>query len=321
MEPVIFLEEVDRRGNLQERHRLENFPATIGRGYRNAVILSDRYVSPEHAAIVRDELGALWVEDRSSTNGLFQDGSRVQRAALGPGTRFQVGRTHFRVCTPDQAVDPVIRDEVLPRGWLETLGTRSGALLVFAATVLVTMTNLYLKSYSRVTTLQLLTQALGIMFVVIVWVGAWSLVNRVVAQRFAFLPHLALASVAMIALILLQSGAEYLEFLFAPGRLLRWTETGIKALMLAALLYGHLAIIGAVARARRFVFAAAVSAVIFGFVELNRYADHGWYNPAAERPSQLKPIGAGLLPTVDLDTFLSDARTLKAAVDSLADEE
>jgi hypothetical protein len=67
-------------------------------------------------------------------------------------------------------------------------------------------------------------------------------------------------------------------------------------------------------------FASLVSLLLFGFVQLNQYADHGWYNPEAERPAQLKPIGTGLLPSVDMDEFLNRAKSLKASVDSLAEE-
>lgn len=321
MEPMIFLEVVDRRGNPLYRYRLDTFPATIGRSYRNTVILADRYVSPEHAVITQDELGTLWVEDRASDNGLFHDNERIQQMVLGPGTRFRVGRTIFQVCTPDQAVEPVLREMEPARGMLRHLGTRSGSWLIIAITLVVMMIDLYLKSYSRVTILQLLAQSLGIMSLILVWAGAWAFVNRLVTQRFAFLQHLALASTAAIVLILLQGVAGYLEFFFAPVRLLEWMETVGKVLFLATLLYGHLSIIGAVAHARRWFFAGAVSVLIFGFVALNNYAEDGWYNPAAQRPAQLKPIGAGLLRTVDMDTFLRDAKTLKSAVDSLADDE
>ncbi|MEO8201699.1 MAG: FHA domain-containing protein [Gemmatimonadota bacterium] len=320
MESVIFLEVTDRKGNPLYRYRLDTFPATIGRSYRNTVILADRYVSPEHAVIVRDELGALWVEDRSSDNGLFRDNDRVQRVALGAGTRFRVGHTTFQVCTPDQVVEPVLREAESSQGGLNRLGSRSGALLAFALAVIVLMADLYLKSYNRVSTLQLLIQSLGIMSVFLVWACAWALFNRLVAQRFAFLPHLALASVAVIALLLLQPATEYLEFFFAPLRVLNWVETVAKAFFIAALLYGHLAIVGVVTQRRRWLIAGVTSAVIFGLVELNQYADNGWYDPAAERPAQLKPMGMGMLPTVDMDTFLRDAKKLKASVDSLAEK-
>ncbi len=321
MEPVIFLELVDRKGNVQERFRLTSFPATIGRGYSNTVILDDRYVSPQHAIIRHDELGALWIEDLASANGLFRDGNRVERVALGSGTRFQLGRTQFRVCTPDQAVEPVLREARPSHGIVSIMSSRAGVLALCGLAVLAIMSNLYLKSYNRVTPFQLLAQSLGIMTIFLVWSGAWALVNRVVAQRFAFGQHLAMASVAVVALLLFQPIAEYLEFLFAPLQVLKWGETVAEALFLAGLLYGHLAIIGTVTRTRRMVFSGAISIVIFSFVALNEYANHGWYNPAAERPAQLKPIGAGLLRTVNMEEFLVRAKRLKAAVDSLADDD
>ncbi len=45
MGKIAFVEILDRRGNVRERVRVDSFPATVGRGYGNAVIVDDRLVS------------------------------------------------------------------------------------------------------------------------------------------------------------------------------------------------------------------------------------------------------------------------------------
>jgi len=101
VDPVTFVEVLDRRGRVAHRVRLDALPATLGRSYRNAVILDDRYVSPEHARIEVAGDGTLFVEDLASANGLFTEpgGERVLRITLAPGSLFRLGHTQLRVAT------------------------------------------------------------------------------------------------------------------------------------------------------------------------------------------------------------------------------
>jgi hypothetical protein len=49
MEPLTFVEILDKRGHVMQRLRVERLPATIGRAYTNDVILDDPFVSAEAA--------------------------------------------------------------------------------------------------------------------------------------------------------------------------------------------------------------------------------------------------------------------------------
>ena len=51
MEPLAFVEIVDRHGDVLARHPVYRWPASIGRGYQADVIIDDAFVAPVHAAI------------------------------------------------------------------------------------------------------------------------------------------------------------------------------------------------------------------------------------------------------------------------------
>jgi pSer/pThr/pTyr-binding forkhead associated (FHA) protein len=68
-------------------------PVTIGRADGSTLVISDDYVSSNHARLVPD--GDTWMlEDLGSTNGTFLDRQRVTQATPVPiGTPIRIGKT------------------------------------------------------------------------------------------------------------------------------------------------------------------------------------------------------------------------------------
>lgn len=61
------------------------------------ILINDPKVSSLHAQVEKDGRGQLLLIDRGSSNGLRINGQKVQRVALLPGVKFQIGRTTFKV--------------------------------------------------------------------------------------------------------------------------------------------------------------------------------------------------------------------------------
>lgn len=68
---------------------------SLGRSPGNQFILPDPKVSSRHAVIKTDENGC-WIEDMNSRNGLYINGSRVQKHFLRPGDVITIGPFHLR---------------------------------------------------------------------------------------------------------------------------------------------------------------------------------------------------------------------------------
>ena len=70
---------------------------TLGRDVNNTIVIEDPFASTEHAVLTFR--GRSWyLEDRSSTNGTFVNGSRVQGVSpLGFGDEVQVGMARLRL--------------------------------------------------------------------------------------------------------------------------------------------------------------------------------------------------------------------------------
>ena len=70
---------------------------TVGRSARAEFIVEAALVSRLHCRLTADQSDQLLVEDLESTNGIFVNGAKVDRAVLKTGDILSVGRVDFEV--------------------------------------------------------------------------------------------------------------------------------------------------------------------------------------------------------------------------------
>jgi pSer/pThr/pTyr-binding forkhead associated (FHA) protein len=70
---------------------------TVGRSARAEFIVEAALVSRLHCRLTADLSDQLLVEDLESTNGIFVNGEKVERALLKPGDVLSVGRCDFSI--------------------------------------------------------------------------------------------------------------------------------------------------------------------------------------------------------------------------------
>ncbi|NNV08739.1 FHA domain-containing protein, partial [Geobacillus sp. MMMUD3] len=72
---------------------LSGAPVTFGRAPDNTIVIGDDFASSHHARIIARN-GAWVLEDLSSTNGTFVDGSKITAPFdLGIGNQITIGHT------------------------------------------------------------------------------------------------------------------------------------------------------------------------------------------------------------------------------------
>jgi pSer/pThr/pTyr-binding forkhead associated (FHA) protein len=76
---------------------LSSLPLTIGRAEDSTIVISDDYVSSNHARLVPN--GPSWLlEDLGSTNGTVLDGAKVTAATeVHAGSQIRIGRTVLEI--------------------------------------------------------------------------------------------------------------------------------------------------------------------------------------------------------------------------------
>ena len=82
-------------GDAPKQLALTKKTITIGRGHHCDIQIVTHFVSREHARITTDR-GAVFIEDLSSTNGVFVNSIRVDRHELHHGDLLTIGETQFR---------------------------------------------------------------------------------------------------------------------------------------------------------------------------------------------------------------------------------
>ena len=76
---------------------------TIGRDGENEIVLAENTVSRYHARLLRQENGQFALTDLGSANGVYVNGTRVQRAILRSGDQVKVGDNFFRFQSNDES--------------------------------------------------------------------------------------------------------------------------------------------------------------------------------------------------------------------------
>ena len=206
---MIWIEILSRHRDVLSRVRITGEQATIGRGYDNDVIVDDPYVAAHHLLIVRDEAGQLVAKDLGSVNGTFLDGNknRIVQLAVDGGKPLRIGQTWLRIRTSDYAVEPE-RKVLTERGTLSTVMVAAMTVIVLGFIAL----RVWLAQTGEPRLSHYMSPLLTMTGVVLVWVGIWALVSRLLAGRSQFLRNLMIALVAVLASLLYSELAKYSAF-------------------------------------------------------------------------------------------------------------
>lgn len=317
MAPLGYIEVLDGKGAVSERVAIESFPIRIGRAYTNHVILGDPYICPMHLEIAPDDRGRLIARDLESINGLRAEARDAPAPSLEiqSGSPFRIGHTQLRYRAVDHPMAPTLVDRESKRVWLNSPST---AVAVGAAVFLLLCLDAYLTTIERATVAAIVTEPLTTFAMLLVWAGLWALASRVVVSRSHFPQHVTIACGAIVGFFLLGFFSEWLEFLwpFIPAL---WIA-GLfgSAVVMAALVYGHLKFASTLRRRSRLWAALSVSAAIAGVSAISDFAGRSKFSNVMEFTGIVKPIDAAWLPTSSIDEFIDRSQKLKQELDGLA---
>ena len=314
MDEVIFVEVLDRSGRLKERARLERLPATIGRSYRNDVIVDDRFVSPEHARILRDESGDIVVEDLGSTNGVYtlQPPRKVERCVTDARTVFRIGHSLFRVRRPDDAVEPAAVERgsrVLP------LESRWTSLAVFVVAACLVVALQILDTYEQIETKDIVLGLSVFVVLVLVWATVWALASRIFVHQARLREHATVATSALVALSIANLVFDVGTFALGVEEWSPQLAYLVIGTLFGAVLYGHLRLASIAAPSRLARTAIVVSILLVGLIALFGELADDEFSSIPSIPSALKPPSVRLVRAIDPEAFLLRARPLKDEVD------
>jgi Inner membrane component of T3SS, cytoplasmic domain len=308
---MIWVEILSRHRDVVSRTRIAGEAASIGRGYDNDVVIDDPYVAARHLRISRDETGQLIAEDLGSANGIVLDGGKgpLTRLAIDGGKPFRIGQTLLRVRTSDYAVEPE-RKVIAERGALSTVMVAAMAVIVFGFIAL----RVWLAQTGEPRLSNYMTPLLTMAGVLLVWVGIWALVSRLLAGRSQFLRNLMIALVAVLASLLYNEFAKYASFgltLPVPGDY----EYAATWTILAAACFLHLRAISARGAWLKATIVVVVLVLAIGAQTLQRseaFSDIGRQTTAR----LMLPPEFRTVPLRTPETFFANVADLRASLDA-----
>lgn len=303
-----FIETLARNGDVLHRHRVQELPIRLGRGYGNDFILDDPFAAPEHALIEAGEDGALVLRDLGTKNGVVHRGRREQALTLTGDTVVRIGHTTLRVRSADYAVAPEELDRTR-HGWEGALPGVLGVLLLGCAALftawLFDTQSPQLRRY-----VQALASALGL---ALVWAGAWAFANRLFGRLARLGRHLFIAGSAVAAITLYKVASSLFGFAFSLEFLVKYSSH-VTVAAVATAVYFHLRTVKP-DQSRRFgilctVFALFASSMIM----LGNEQSHGRVADALYVPVILPPA-VRVSPDHPIDDYMGKVQSLKAELD------
>lgn len=310
--PEGYLESLDRSGRVTGRLAVDRLPLHVGRAYTNDLIVDDPFVDAVHLRIERAPDGRIQAVDLASTNGLYRHGgrTRVASAVLDDSGGVRIGHSVVRYRplgweAPPTRVDRAGKDllRLFEMGW-----SQAGLVLLAVAVVVL---DTVLGRATRPELLELIFLVTGVVGILLVWAGFWSLINRLLQHRMNFLVHVSIASLALVLSNAGDTFAGYLTYLMDWDASYVWWVGGLGVLLLSAVLYWHLRFCTIARPATLVRILGAITLVLYGLVGLQDFMQRYLFSGAPQYQVTFKAIPWQLRGPLPLGAFIDEAEALR----------
>ena len=229
--------EIENRG-LNQYHRLERFPVTVGRALDNDIILSDDSISPHHLRIDKTPTGQIELQNLSTENG-----TRLNKQELGSAPRsaklpsqLLLGNRKARLLSSDMPVEVTHVDRCT--GWLRLFCHPVSAATLFILNIVMLVANNYFSTDLDKDTLYYFSNLLPNLLLLFFWVLSAVAITRLVTHRWQFMPAISLASLFSLLPQVLDEVGHFLDYFFTSDTPSTWLSLGIgEFLLIPSLLF------------------------------------------------------------------------------------
>jgi Inner membrane component of T3SS, cytoplasmic domain len=313
MERLAWVEMLDRHGDVASRYPVQAWPLRIGRAYSSDLVLDDAHVAAHHLEIAPAGEGLYQVKLVSSINGMTIDSRRgnPDEASITANDVVRIGQTQLRI----RPLDYVVAAEKPMRGtgWMRRWPMMIAGM---AAMLLAHLLSLWLD-YNRDEGYDiLLSPLLGDIPVLLLWVGFWALIGRVLSGQANFIAHAVIASLGTGLILLLNNFFYgYADFAFNTSLVSNVISEVIETLIVGTMLYRHIALVSRIGWRQLSLIVSVLVVSLVGLIHLtdslnaDKNLGHMSYSGTVGPPSMLLAHG------VSTEEFIDGASRLKDKVD------
>lgn len=302
--------EVQKRG-LNQYHKLEQFPVTLGRALDNDIILSDGSVSPHHLRIEQEESGELYLHNLSEENGTSMNGHKVgsQRALLPVPSRLLLGSRRVNVMSSETAVAPT---NLLKFGsFFSILAHPLWVIVLLVLTGLALFGEKYMNTYVAQGVWFYVSEVLLNLAVLLVFALVLSIVTWLVSHRWVFTSAVGMVSLLTLFKSLLGVVGGVLNYFFTsdvPQGLLL-TLYNIPLVTILLYFYQRWASYLRPLYALGIAVLLSLPLVVLELIDLmDQQVLSGEFNPDPEYNQSLSSFNVHAAPTLSLDDYMQSVK-------------
>lgn len=314
MSQAFFVELMTASGDVLQRYRFDNLPVRIGRAYDNDIILDDPYVAAHHAIVEQNQLDELTIRDLGSINGIKRNHQRDTFFVVDGNTSYQIGHSDIRIRLQDFVVPAEKMDLSDYRwdGWLASII----ALLIIGLNGLFTQ---WSQDFREQNFSEYLLALVGTFTAAAAWVGAWSLLNRLLSGRTRVGRHALIAAFGLLASSLWENLSSLIAYALSWESLA--TFTAHPGIIIGAItIYYHLMSIG-VKHSERIKFYVGGLALFASVVVLVQNYQTSHYLRDKLYMSTIYPPAVRISEEITLDDLSKNIADLKQKADGKRKEQ
>ncbi len=263
MERLAWVEILDRHGDVSARHPVHAWPLKVGRAYTSDIVLDDPYVAADHLEINHQDEGIYQLKIVNSINAMMIEPRHGKQAdaTVSANQIVRIGQTQLRIRPLNYSVSA--EKPLSSNAW-----SRSWSALFIGVAVLLLMHFLTLwLNYDHADGYNIfLLPILGVITLLLFWVGFWALIGRVLSGRANFIAHTVNASLGVALLIFLNSLLYgYADFALDSRMVSNVLPEVIEPLIIGILLYRHFSLVSRMSRRKLGIIVVALLASLLGF--------------------------------------------------------
>ncbi|MBM4152601.1 MAG: FHA domain-containing protein [Kiritimatiellaceae bacterium] len=299
------LEVLERNRSEPRIYTFDTLPVRVGRGYRNDLILTDPFVSPEHLVITEDEQGFV-IEDLAGENGILINGRKVKDRVvhIQSGEMVKAGGSNLRILSPDHPVVPTVVFNFMARAEKSIL-FRFCAWGLFVPAMGVVVLDEYLTTFSPVGLKGELSRAVTAMMILcFLWAGFWALVGYAVQRRAMFHAQLFIVTAFVFAISSVSFIPEYVAFALNTPVLVKILNYMGNSALFAVLLFYSLGIATSVKKRSRLIIVFSMIAVVCGLDGMSHVAERDDFKATPQFSALVKPPYVQLVSGSSVSEFL-----------------
>jgi len=307
---AVIVEELNRLGHVINRHKISQYPTTIGRAFNNDVILEDPYVSPTHVTLVDSEEGCVDLKD-NSLNGIVYCDKTITGSSitLKSGEEIVLGRTRLRFYAVDHQVSetrPIKYSIGFVKKWTQPVPLVL-CLLVF---VFMLLMDVMLSAKQELSFEKGLAELLTPLVFVVIWASVWTFVGRLIKHQSLFWVH-----VLIMVIFLMVSNVSgwlvgVLEFNLVSEPILDGFQICLLGLLIIWLIANHLRYSTSLFKLTRNLSASAFAISIAGIYYLNTMVSDDKIQFVPSYSTTIKAPYAKIRNDSNIETYLKDIESI-----------